>query len=224
MGTLWMKKSVFLAVAVCSLVLSVSVSQAAYVDITCITGNIAPTGTMSDFGGAVPHPALPGCSVANMNRPGTAGNGEISVPMYPQEGANDNELLIWNDGTPDEQQVMRLTFASPVNLKEVGIFGDFNGLGQGSDRHGLDPSFRINGGAWMLYDAATLIVDAHNWWDYIGVTGNFTDVVTVDFYLGDWVAGTSPRIGAVTALEVPEPMTMTLLGLGSVLCVVRRRK
>jgi len=224
MGTLQMKKSVFLAVAVCSLVLSVSVSQAAYVDITCVTGNIAPTGTMSDFGGAVPHPALPGASVANMNRPGTTGNGEISVPVYPQAGADDNEALIWNDVTPDEQQVMRLTFSSPVHLKEVGIFGIFAGVGNGDDRCGNNPSFRINGGEWMLFDWTTKQEDAQNWWDYIGVTGNFTNVVTVDYSLGDWTAGVSPRIGAVTAIEVPEPMIMTLLGLGSVLCVVRRQK
>jgi len=224
MWILRMKTSVFLGVAMCLILLSASVSRAGYTDITCVTGNIAPTGTMSDFGGAVPHPALPGCSVANLNRPGTAGNGEISVPVYPQEGANDQEALIWNDNTPDEQQVMRLTFSTPVHLKEVGILSDFYLVGQGSDRPGNNPSFRINGGEWMPFDAATLLVDAHNWWDYIGVTGDFTDVVTVDYSLGDWFAGSSPRIGTVVALEVPEPATMSLLVLGGLGMIVRRKR
>ncbi len=216
-----MKK--FLAVAMCMVLMSISVSQAAYVDITFVTGNIAPTGTMSDYGGAIPHPALPGASVANMNRPGTAGNGEISVPMWPQEGANDNEALIWNDNTPDEQQVMRLTFPAPVNLKEVGILSDFAGLGSGADRAGNNPSFRINDGDWMLFEGATVAADVHNWWDYAGLTGNFTDVITVDYYLGDWNPGYSPRIGAVVALEVPEPLTISLLSLGS-LALLRKRR
>lgn len=194
----------------CLVQFCISASQAYYADIAFVTDNVAPTGAMSNLGGAAYHPVLPGTSVVNMNVAGTYGNGAVSVPMYPQSGYNDNELLIWNDNTPDEQQVMRLTFSSPVNLREVGIVADFSGVGAGSDRFGKEPSFRINGGDWMVYgDPAYnwgLSADVMNWWDYACVTGSFTNVTTVDYRLGDWTAGYSPRIGAVTALGNLEPV------------------
>ena len=223
-----MKMKKLLAVAMCMVLVTISVSQATYTDITFVTGNIAPTGTMTNYGGAAYHPALPGCTVANMNRPGTTGNGEVSVPVWtPEGGGADNELLIWNDGTPDEQQVMRLTFPAPVDLKELGFVACF-AIGEGGDRLGNAPSFRINEGAWMVfgdpaYSGWFASGDVVSTWDYAGITGNFTDVVTVDYLLGDWVGGYSPRIGAITALEVPEPLTIGLLSLGS-LALLRKRR
>jgi len=165
---------------------------------------------MSEYGGAVPHPALPGASVTNLNKPGTVGNGALSVPMFPQGGFDDNALLIWADSTTENQQIMRLTFPAPVNLKEVGIIADF-GLGNFSDRQGKNARFRINGNdpndPWLT--TALLVGDVQDWFDYACARGDFQNVITVDFWLSDVAANDaySPRIGAVLALteETPTP-------------------
>jgi len=197
-------KKIFLAVFLLAVMLAVSQSQAAYEDIIFATGNLAPTGTMSEYGGAVPHPALPGASVTNLNKPGTVGNGALSVPMYDQPGCDDNELLIWADKTTDDQQIMRLTFPAPVNLKEIGIIADF-GLGVGADRWGKNARFRINATdpndpSWI--DAELLVGDVQDWFDYACATDDFQNVTTIDYRISDFVASDaySPRIGAVLAL------------------------
>lgn len=230
-----MKMKKFLAVAMCMLLVSISVSQAAFVDIptSIVNGNIAPTGTMTNYGDGVNTTPFVVGSAANLNVPGSTGNGAVSVPVYApgREGANDTEVAIWcDDGGPggnDTLQVVRLTFPEPVDLVELGVFETFAGVGNGFDRFGNVPSFRVNGGGWMSFGDGNnwgLVFDAIDWWDYASVKGDFTDVTTVDYRVWDWLDpySGSPRIGAIVTL-VPEPVTIALLSLGS-LALLRKRR
>ncbi len=53
----------------------------------------------------------------------------------------------------------------------------------------------------------------HDWWDYAAVRGDFQNVTTVDYRIGDLNANTSgPRIGAVVALTENTPLPDSNIG------------
>ena len=75
----------------------------------------------------------------------------------------------------------------------------------------------------MLFEIPTVAADVHDYWDYAAITGDFQDVTTVDYLLGDFAGAQGPRMGAVVAI-VPEPVSICLLGLGSLTLMRRKRK